>query len=122
METSSIWLTPVGQRAPVDQPKLYGSTVAIKNSWKAGLLYIVTPPSTKIKCRGPTWTTSGGKYVGAAVLARTSCHSGSWRLQSSKVVALNFAPGLFERGQGESVVALRRISSSRVCNLSLPRV
>jgi hypothetical protein len=69
---------------PGRQRRWYGSTVAIRKTKKAGLLYIVTPPSTIRKAPGPpAWIASGGKYVGAAVLARTSCQRGRSRLQAS---------------------------------------
>src|SRR5688572_22295280 len=70
---------------------------------------MVTPPSTKIKSLRPTVTTSGGKKTGAAVLARTNCHNGKFRLQSFRARSLYLANGLFEIGHGESVVALRII-------------
>src|SRR5262249_32949253 len=44
------------------------------------------------------------------------------RLQSSRFVSLYLAVGLFDTGQGESVVALRITSNSNVFNFSLPRV
>ena len=81
---------------------------------------MVTPPSTKMKSLGPICTTSGGKYVGAAVLARTSRQSGSSRLQSGRAGSLYLAYGLLDTGQGESVVALRRTTMSRVRSLSEP--
>src|SRR5437868_5425255 len=90
-------------------------------SWKAELLYIVTPPSTKMKSWS-MWITSGGKYVGAAVLARTSCQTGNFRLQPGRVRSLYFAAGLLVNGHGESVVALRSTIMSNVCSLSEPSV
>src|SRR5450755_1317597 len=68
------------------------------------------------------WITSGGKKTGAAVLARTSCQSGRFRLQSFWSRRLNFAFGLFEMGHGESVDALRITISSSVRSLSVPSV
>ena len=94
----------------------------MRKSTKAGLLYGVTPPSTKRKVFFPSFTVSGGKYTGAAVLARTSCHRGSRRLESSRARSLYFAPGLFDTGQGESVVAFRITTISSVVSLSLPSV
>src|SRR5260370_31204876 len=73
---------------------------------------MVTPPSTKMKGLPPQVITSGEKYVGAAVLARTSCHSGKFRLFAGCFSSLYFANGLFEIGHGESVVALRITRSS----------
>ena len=70
----------------------------------------------------PKFTTSGGKNVGAAVLARTSCQSGKFRLQSPRVNWLYLAPGLFVSGQGESVVALRITIISSVRSFGLPSV
>ena len=89
IETSSICSSPVAQA------RLYGSRVAIRKSWNAGLLYIVTPPSTKTNDLPPPMSiTSGGKYVGAAVLARTSCQSGRSRLpELARSGRLYFAPG-----------------------------
>src|SRR6266850_5714633 len=107
-ETSSIVCSPTGQH------RLYGAMVAMRNNWKAGLLYIVTPPSTNMNCWSPTWIGCGGKYVGAAVLARTSCQSSRSRLQSPSVRALYLASGLLETGHGESVVAFRITRSSSV--------
>ena len=56
------------------------------------------------------------------MLARTSCHSGKLALQSGRAESLYFACGLFERGQGESVVALRITNSSSVLSRSDPKV
>src|SRR5215212_10945166 len=105
IETTSISSRPVGHWSA------YGSIVAMRNRRKAGLLYIVTPPSTmRNGLDPPASTASGGKYVGAAVDARTSCQSGRSRLQARPVsrrdARLYFAFGLFESGHGESVVAL----------------
>src|SRR5262249_41517700 len=47
---------------------------------------------------------------------------GKFKLQSSRFVSLYLAAGLFDTGQGESVVALRITSNSNVFNFSLPRV
>src|SRR5262249_61522692 len=68
----------------------------------------------------PTFTTSGGKYVGAAVLPRTSCHKGMFRLLSFRSGALYFAAGLFVTGQGGTVVGLRKTTIKKVRRYSLP--
>src|SRR5215468_10374777 len=60
---------------------------------------MVTPPSTKMKDLPPHVMTSGGKYVGAAVLARTSCHNGSFVLHAGCAGSLYFANGLLQSGQ-----------------------
>jgi hypothetical protein len=67
-------------------------------------------------------TTSGGKKVGAAVLARTSCHSGRRKLLSFRPVWLYFANGLLLIGQGESVLAFRITIISSVRKPGLPSV
>src|SRR2546426_12669417 len=74
---------------------------------------MVTPPSTKMNDLSPHIMTSGGKYVGASVLARTSCHSGSLVLHAGCAGSLYFANGLLESGHGEAVVAFRMTRSSR---------
>src|SRR5215475_2221038 len=114
---------------PVSHPRLsgraltqYRSTVAIRNIWNAGLLYMVTPPSTKMNGLSPHMMTSGGKYVGAAVLARTSCHSARFVLQAGWPGSLYLANGLLEIGHGESVVALRMTSSRRHSTSLAPSV
>ena len=45
--------------------------------------------------------------MGAAVLARISCHSGKFRLQSLRDLSLYLAKGLLEISQGESVLWFR---------------
>src|SRR6478752_4386540 len=70
----------------------------------------------------PHMITSGGKYVGAAVLARTSCHNGSFVLQAGCAGSLYLANGLLESGQGESVVALRITRSSKHSSSFAPSV
>src|SRR5215217_4587098 len=89
----------------------------MRNSRNAGLLYGVVPPSTKTKdfsgSSGSHETTSGGKNTGAALLARTICHSGMFRLQSGRDRSLYVANGLELIGQAESVVALRVTTTSR---------
>src|SRR5215472_8136101 len=114
---------------PVSQPRFsggaliqYRSTVAIRNIWNVGLLYVVIPPSTKMNGLPPHMMTSGGKYVGAAVLARTSCHSGSFVLHAGCAGSLYLANGLLESGQGESVVAFRITRSSRHSSSFAPSV
>lgn len=114
-ETSSIASRPVAQFS------LYGAAVAIRNSWKAGVLNAVTPPSTKMCERSPIRTTSGAKKVGAAVLARTSCHRGRSRFEPLST-RLNVASGLLLRHHGEFVEALRSTSISSVRSRSLPSV
>src|SRR5574340_493661 len=93
---------------------------------KAGLLCGVTPPSTKTKVLPGSvllhWRTSGGKKTGAAVLARTSCQRGIWRLQSSREGSLYVASGLELMGQGESVVTFLVTTSRRQFRLSGSRV
>src|ERR1044072_9785036 len=93
---------------------------------KAGLLYGVSPPSSKRKAfdgsSGSHCTTSGGKNTGAAVLARTSCQSGICVFRSARSGALYFAYGLVLMGQGESVVTLRVTTSNRHFSLSEARV
>ena len=42
--------------------------------------------------------------TGAAVLARTSCQTGSFKLEFARVGSLNFAAGLLDTGQGDPVV------------------
>src|SRR5882672_551463 len=89
---------------------------AIRN---AGLLYEVVPPSTNTNALlasfGSQGITSGLKYTGAAVLARTSCHSLICRLESASARSLYFAKGFELTGHAESVVALRVTTSSSVC-------
>src|SRR5216117_777998 len=70
----------------------------------------------------PTVITSGEKKVGAAVLARTNCHSGNSRLFAGCALSLYLANGLFETGHGESVVALRITRSSSDLILAEPSV
>ena len=50
---------------------------------------------------------------GAAVLARTIFHCGTFRLQSGRVRSLYFAQGLLLMGHAESVVALRVTTTRR---------
>src|SRR5215475_6571503 len=69
----------------------------------------------------PHGTCSGGKYVGAAVLARTSRQSGRSRLQSSRLRSLYLACGLLEIGHGESVVALRMTIINSVLSPAEPK-
>src|SRR4051812_48625526 len=88
---------------PTGQLRLYGSTVAMRKTRKAGLLYIVTAPSTiRNGAEPPASISSGGKYVGAAVLARTNCHSGRSRLRAlpcaRRSSRLYVAYGLFDSG------------------------
>src|SRR5262249_57275813 len=83
---------------------------------------MVTPPSTKMKDLPPHVMTSGGKYVGAAVLARTSCHNGSFVLHAGCAGSLYFANGLVQSGHSESVVAFRITRSSRHSSSFAPRV
>src|SRR5438045_2018737 len=75
------------------------------------------PPSTKTRTSFGRFelrlTTSGGKNTGAAVLARTSCHSGNRKLQSSRFSSLYLAKGFVLTGQGESVVTFLVTTSSR---------
>ena len=63
---------------------------------------------------------SAGKYTGAD--ARTSCHSGSRRLQLARRGSLYTARGLFETGHAESVVALRIMIITSVWMRSDPSV
>src|SRR5947209_202545 len=116
METSSILSSPVSHL------HWYGFAVAMRKRRKAGLLYIVTPPSTNTKRCAPTSTISGGKYVGAAVLARTNCQSGRSALQSGRPRALYFAKGLLLIGHGESVVTFRITMSRSVLSAAVPSV
>src|SRR5690242_18472410 len=85
-ETSSRFLSPVFQFSR------YAGSVAMRYNRNAGLLYGVTPPSTKTNVpegfEGFHCRVSGGKYTGAAVLARTSCQSGIFRLQSWRARSL----------------------------------
>src|SRR2546427_10088416 len=83
---------------------------------------MVTPPSTKMNDLSPHIMTSGGKYVGAAVLARTSCHSGSLVLHAGCAGSLYFANGLLESGHGESVVAFPITRGSRHSSSFAPSV
>src|SRR5215475_1504109 len=84
----------------------------------AGQLYAVVPPSTNtndfFSSLGSQAILSGGKYTGAAVLARTIFHCGILRLQSGRVGSLYFAQGLLLSGHAESVVAFRVTMTSRV--------
>ena len=84
---------------------------------KAGLLYAVVPPSTNTNVFFGSFAssemTSGWKYTGAAVLARTICQRGRSRLQSGRALSLYFAQGLLEMGQAESVVAFRVTARNR---------
>src|SRR5262249_2905022 len=83
---------------------------------------MVTPPSTKMNGLAPHMMTSGGKYVGAAVLARTSCHSGSFALHAGCAGPLYLENGLLESGQGESFVALRITRARRHSSSCAPSV
>src|SRR5262249_4117571 len=83
---------------------------------------MVTPPSTKMKDLPPHVMTSGGKYVGAAVLARTSCPNGCFVLHAGCAGSLYLANGLLQSGQGESVVAFRITRSSRHSSSFAPSV
>src|SRR5262249_4458123 len=83
---------------------------------------MVTPPSTKMNDLPPHVMTSGGKYVGAAVLARTSCHNGSFVLHAGCAGSLYLANGLLQSGHGESVVAFRITRSSRHSSSFAPSV
>ena len=74
-------LTSRSSSRPVGQPRWYAGSVAIRTSWSAGLLSVVTAPSLNTNVWPPTSTSSGTKNVGAAELARTSCHSGRSRLE-----------------------------------------
>ena len=56
------------------------------------------------------------------MLARTSCHSGKFRLQSGRAGSLYLALGLLLSGHGESVVALRSTTISSVLSSSSPKV
>jgi hypothetical protein len=106
--------------------------VAIRNRRKEGLLYTVVPPSTNTNdfsgSFGSQWITSGGKNTGAAVLARTICHSGMRRLQSGRSGSLYLAKGLLLIGQAESVVVFRVTTTRRQArasglrSVSLPNV
>src|SRR5436305_3590205 len=93
---------------------------------KAGLLYGVAAPWTKTKVfegsLGSHGRTSGGKKIGAAVLARTSCQRGICKLQSLRSRWLYLASGLLETGQGESVVTLRVTARKRQQRSSGARV
>ena len=71
---------------------------------------------------GAKRTTSGGKKVGAAVLARSSCHKGRCRLQSLRCGWLYLARGLLHTGHGESVLWLRITIISRLRRPVLPSV
>src|SRR5258708_1046862 len=69
---------------------------------------------------GPTVTSSGGKKLGPAALARASWQGGRFRLQSGRLRSLYLAKGLFEIGQGASVVAFRITIRSRVLGARTP--
>src|ERR1039457_423282 len=94
----------------------------MRNSRNAGLLYGVMPPSTNTNVLLGSvlshCSISGGKYTGAAELARTSCQRGIRRLQSGRPGSLYFASGLLPIGHGESVVTLRVTTRSRHFRLS----
>src|SRR5688500_5341703 len=89
---------------------------------KAGLLYGVTPPSWNRNVWLPNVAVSGGKNVGAAVLARTTCQSGRSRLQSGRDRSLYLPFEQFESGHGESVDAFCRTQRSSVRKRSPPNV
>lgn len=104
-------MTPVGQHS------LYSGNVAWRKSWNAGLLNGVMPPSTNtLRCLGfgLRRTSSAGKKVGAAVLARITCQTGVLLLSSSRVGSLYFAAGLELSGHGESVSELWSTARSSV--------
>src|SRR5690606_14330653 len=67
---------------------------------------------------GSHWRISGGKKVGAAVLARTNLYKGIFKLQSCRFKALYLAQGLLEIGQGESVLKFMVTINNKDLNLS----
>src|SRR5450631_4534376 len=110
-ETSSKFFSPVRQLSR------YAGSVAMRYSKKPGLLWEVIPPSTNTKVLagsvGSQARTSGGKKIGAAVLALMSCQSGILKLQSLRLRSLYLASGLVLTGQGESVVKFFVTASNR---------
>src|SRR5262252_5293376 len=86
-----------------------------------GLLNGVMPPSTNRNECSPSCISSGSKYVGAAVLARSSCQIGIFKLQSGSDGSLKLAFGLLLIGQGEPVEAFRMTISRRVSSRLDPR-
>src|SRR5690606_4946887 len=83
-------LTSRSLSAPRDHSSRYSGRVAISASCNAGLFSVVVAPSLKVYVvPSPSVTRSLEKYVGAAVLARTNCHSGSALFESAAVGLLN---------------------------------
>src|ERR1035438_3503707 len=103
--------------SPLAQFSRYADSVAMRYSRNAGSLCEVTPPSTNTKdfagSDASHASTSGGKKIGAAVLARASCHKGTFRLQSLRVGSLYLASGFVLTGHGESVVKFFVTTSKR---------
>src|SRR5947208_17108887 len=63
---------------------------------------------------------SGGKKVGAAVLARSNCQRGKFKLQSGREESLKMAFGLLLTGHAPPVDPFRVTTSSSVRNFFVP--